>query len=498
MCAVINRRCGSVLAVDLGTSSVKVYLYSSDGTRLAQSVQAYPTVKKSGGYVEQSPQKWIESVVLGIRNVAESCNGYWPPTMCSITGQMHGVVLLDANGSPLRRAIICSDSRASAQVNMIAQTVGPKHILEVTGNPALSIFPAAKLLWIKDNENQTFKHARHVLFPKDYVGYVMTGELLTEPSDASGSMLYDLDKGKWDTRICAAVGVSEEQLPQIKDSTCLRGKVTKAFAGISGIPEGTPVLMGGGDLSTTMLGMGITTEDSVGISLGTAGIVLRGMSKIGRDELGTRFFFSNLFDKSFISLASLPAAGLSVNWFWSLMEGEAYDGKPRNFPVVTSPGGQPTVYYLPFIAGTGTPYMNYNAKGAFMGLGPEHSAQDLKQAIFEGICFSLKQSYQLALSSGPARRVFVCGGGSYSSPWVAILANVLGRSIEIVNHRDTACLGAAMLGGFACGWYTDLEDAMTLFGQTTEVIVPDEHLVPYYEKGYERYLEFAYNTNGLY
>ena len=373
-----GHRCGidTVLGIDLGTSKVKVVLVGEDGTVAARAEGSYETVAGSGGVVEQNPADWILEIADCIRSMSEVHDELWPPVACCVTGQMHGLVVIGNDGSVLRRAIICSDNRADAELRHIESVVGHGNILSITGNPGLTVLTGPKLLWVKKHEPEVYCRIQKVLLPKDYVGYKMTGNAVTDPSDASGTMLYDYQNGSWDERLCIESGAEARMLPNIRESTEIRGQITREFAQLSGIPEGTPVVMGAGDLTTTAVGIGVEDQD-VGLSLGTAGIVFRRVHEIGEEKLGKHFYFRDVMPGSFLGMGCCPSAGLSVRWFHEAVSGATGCGDLNIAPSDLEHGCGTPPMYIPFLVGTGTPYMNYLARAAFIGLGPEHTAEDM-------------------------------------------------------------------------------------------------------------------------
>ena len=370
-----------VLSIDLGTSCVKVAVFSENGTILARTEHCYPMDVRQGGIVEQSPQDWINAINICTKKIASKGKDVWPPDVCSITGQMHGLILLERNGSLLRKAIICSDFRADDEVVEIISRVTTKNILRITGNPGISMLPGPKMLWLKKHEPQIYKQINKLLFPKDYIGYIMTGKIATDPSDASGTMLYDCVKHKWDEILCNACAVPIEILPAVKSAEEIRGIVTNAFAVNSLIPAGTPVIIGSGDLPTTVIGSGIVDNKDIGISLGTAGIVFRLTDHIIESVLGKIFNFCYVNKKSLVRMGSCPGTSFSIDWFERQVIRLPSDQKKRFDNINRSTRSKiPEIYFLPYLLGTGSPYMDYSPKAAFIGLSHNHNQEDLRRA----------------------------------------------------------------------------------------------------------------------
>lgn len=482
-----------VLSIDLGTSRVKVVVSSENGDTLARTEQSYPMDVRPGGIAEQSPEDWINAINACTEELAGKGNNAWPPDICSITGQMHSIVLLAENGSLLRKAIICSDFRADEEMAEIESCVTAENILRITGSPGISMLPGPKILWIKKHEPQVYERIKKLLFPKDYIGYIMTGETATDPSDASGTMFYDCVKRQWDESLCNACAVPIEILPPVKPAEAIRGIVTSSFAARSLIPAGTPVIVGGGDLPATVMGTGVVYDTDVGISLGTAGIVFRLADRLQDSVLGKIFYFCHVLEDTLVSMGSCPGTGFSVDWFEKQavrlpLELGKRVGDIDRAPILKPP----ELYFLPYLLGTGSPYMDYRPKGAFLGLSHHHNQEDLRRAVYEGISYSLKQSFELLqVERSPVERVFVCAGGSYNKDWLQVLANIIGLPLRTLEQKDTAVVGAAILGGYAAGWFDSIEAGVNIFVKEDKQIQPQAESVCNYKDGYLNYRKLS-------
>ena len=482
-----------VLSIDLGTSRVKVVVISGNGDILARTERPYPMDLRSGGIAEQSPDDWVRAICECTQELAQSGNPIWPPDICSVTGQMHGLILLDHQNNILRKAIICSDFRADTETLEIEAQVGKEYILKVTGSPGIAMFPGPKILWLKRHEPQIYNKIARMLFPKDYIGYVITGDGSTDPSDASGSMFYNCMARDWDKTLCEASAVPMHILPEIKPAESLRGKVSAAFADLSDIPEGTPVVIGGGDLPATVMGAGVCSATDVGISLGTAGIIFRLAYQLQESVISKIFYFCHVLDNTLVSMGSCPSTGFSVNWFEKQIARIVLTADKRVGDIFgTSINKPPDLYFLPFLLGTGSPYMDYTPKGAFLGLSHHHEQEDLRRAIYEGISYSVKQSLELLqVDRPPAERVLVCAGGSYNRDWLQILANIIGLPLQTLEQKDTAVVGAAIIAGHAAGWFSTIEEGIKKLVKEDVLIQPDAASVPHYQIGYHNYINFS-------
>jgi xylulokinase len=352
------------------------------------------------------------------------------------------------------------------------------------------------MLWMLENEPDLYRKIRTILLAKDYIGFAMTGEIATDVSDASGTMLYDIRADCWDEALCEASATPLECLPPVRLATEVRGEVSRSFSEISQIPPGTPVIVGAPDLPTTVIGAGLYSKKDVCISLGTAGITMRMSDRLREDLLGKIYHFRHIYPSEFISMGSLPGTGFSVNWFErQILEKTGFyrdtELKDRN-----QLEAEISLFFLPFLLGTGSPYMDYRSQGAFLGLSHHHTQADLRKAILEGISFSIRQSLELlACESLPVERIIACAGGTLNRSWMYVLADVLGFPVQSVVQKDTAVLGAAILGGVAQKWFDNLEEGARRFVKYEEIVLPDERNARIYRQAYKIYLKLCNNRD---
>lgn len=481
-----------VLSIDLGTSMVKVIIASENGDILAKSTHTYQLDTRSRGIAEQSPEDWLNAINICTKELARKGNKIWPPDICSITGQMHGVVLLDKDGLLLRKAITWADFRAREEIAEIESQITKKKILQLTGNTIVPMMPGPKMLWIKKHEPHIHKKIKTLLFPKDYIGYIMTDEIATSPSDASISMFYNYIKRQWDKSLCDICAVPIEILPPLKPAESILGLVSSSFANKSSIPVGTPVIVGAGDMSTSIIGSGIISNKDVGISLGTASTVFRLANYFQNSVLGKIFYYCHAIDNMLISMGTCPG-NLNINWFEKQIVRLPFSKQKVMGEINQSPISKPPeLYFLPFLSGTGSPYMHYEPKGAFLGLSQHHNQEDLRLSIYEGISYSLKQSFELLMMEQPKiEKIFIGGGGVNNKDWLQVLANIIGYPLIILKENDIAVIGAAILGGYAAGWFDSIEEGVDIFVKEQKRILPQLETFHNYEAGYLKYLELS-------
>ncbi|NQT67732.1 MAG: hypothetical protein HQ569_09205 [Actinobacteria bacterium] len=405
---------------------------------------------------------------------------------------MHGIVLLAKDGSLLRKVITWADFRAIEEITEIESYLSQETIVQITGSPGVPMMPGPKILWIKKYEPHVYYQIKKLLFPKDYIGYIMTGEIATDPSDASNTMFYNCVKRQWDEALCNICAVPMEILPPVKSADTILGLVTHSFATKSLIPAGTPVIIGGGDMPTTVIGTGIIYDIDIGFSLGTAGTVFRLAPHLQEDVLGKIFYYSHVLEHMLISMGTCPGS-LNINWFdkqvvrSSFEQGEIVGN--INQTQILKP---PDLYFMPFLSGTGSPYMDYEPKGAFLRLSSHHNQEDLRLAIYEGVSYSLKQSFELLMvGRPPVEKVFIGGGGSYNKYWLQVLANIIGLPLITLKEKDVAVIGAAILGGYVANWFDSIKAGTKLFVKEDEQIFPQPESVYNYKDGYKTYLKLS-------
>ncbi|MGC9075565.1 MAG: xylulokinase [Candidatus Bipolaricaulaceae bacterium] len=485
------------LAIDIGTSVTKVVAFDEKGRICVQARASYPTHRPQPGWAEQDPEDWWKAVSEATRLVMRKLRS--PKRRVEavgLTGQMHGLVLLGRNGKPLLPCLIWMDTRAGNQAKALAKSVGEQKLLSRTGNRPIPAFPAAKFLWVRENLPRIYKGVRWLLMPKDYIGYRLTGVIGTDPSDASGTLLYNLQLKDWDEEIVGVTGLRREFLPPISSSTSLLGKVTAKAAKELPLPAGTPVILGGGDLATSALGVGAVTPEQVGLILGTAGQLLFAVSESFDQLLGKFYLFAHALPGSFLGLGTLPTGGAALAWLArALKVGEKGIEKLISSATDIPPGAN-GLFFLPYLAGTGTPYMDYEVRAAFLGLAEAHGPEHIVRAVLEGIGYALRDSLQLLWDLGMCKKEIMIAGGSMRSRALRqIFADILGRPLHLVRTIDASPLGTFFLTAVGLGLYADLREVCKTGVKIRETVVPTT-LSDYYAKGFEvfRYYSQRWRT----
>ena len=457
------------LGVDLGTSSVKLVLADGEG-RIADSASAkYPLLLPEDGWSEQNPEDWYAGVIacvreLGCRHDLSAVKGV------SFSGQMHGLVVLDKDDNVIRPAILWNDNRTTEECAYLNDVIGKDKLLEWTGNVAFTGFTAPKLMWMKRHEPENFARIAKIMLPKDFVAYKMSGVFGSDVSDDSGTLYFDVKNRAWSAPMLGIIGITEEQLPAIFESTDVIGHVSEEFAAASGLPVSAKVVMGGGDQAVGAVGTGTVKEGRMFFSLGTSGVVFAPCAEFAASTNGGMHVFRHANGRFHFMGCMLSAAG-SMQW-WSgdvtgMSVGDLLDEMPGGCTDAPS--------FLPYLMGERSPINDPNAKGAFYGINLAHKRADLTKAVVDGICFGLKDCYDNILGMGAeAGFARVIGGGSRSDKWMQILSDITGLELRRINTSDGAGLGAVILAMVGTGAVPSLDEACDRLIRDTDVFLPSE------------------------
>ncbi|MGB3632725.1 MAG: xylulokinase [Rubrobacteraceae bacterium] len=474
-----------LLGLDLGTGSVKTLLIDEYGTPHGQSSTSYPVDSPHAGWAETSPEEWWKSVTEAVRNAV---GDHGPNvTALGLSGQMHSVVLTDANGTPLRPAILWADTRSTGQLaayrNLDDEARGR------LANPPATGMAGPTLLWLRDNEPKTYSSARWALQPKDWLRLRLTGEISTEPSDASATLLYDLFSDDWDYKVVETLGLRGELLAPLTSSWKTAGVLTIEAAQQLGLKSGLPVAAGAGDTAAAMLGSGLLQVGKAQLTVGTGGQIVVPKARPEPDLRGRTHLYRAAAPDLFYSMAAMQNAGLALEWVRNLLGASWDEVYEEAFAV--SPGAE-GVIFLPYLSGERTPHFDSGARGAWTGLGLDHNRGHLLRAALEGVAFGLREGVEVLEATGidiPDLRL--AGGGTAKEPWRRLLTDVLSRPLHLLPD-DVAGIasarGAALLAGVACGTYESVGQTLMLASVPEESVEPGERSTDY-ETAYERYRE---------
>lgn len=476
-----------LLGLDLGTGSVKAVLVDEGGTVLGEGSAPYAVRSPRPGWAESEPGEWWDACVSAVR-AAVGGRGSGVKAL-GLSGQMHGVVLSDAGGEPLRPAVLWADARSGEQLRAYREL--EPGLLEALANPPAAGMAGPSLLWLHENEPSSYQKARWALQPKDWLRLRLTGEAAAEPSDASATMLYDLGADGWAWQVVEALGLRAELLAPLVPSGAVAGTLTAEAAGTMGLPEGLPVAAGAGDTAAASLGTGLFGEGTAQLTVGTGGqIVAPRELATGDPERRTHLFRAAHEDPSgcFYAMAAVQNAGLALEWVLGVLGASWEEAYSEAFAVPPGAGG---VLFLPYLSGERTPHFDPRVRGAWVGLGLGHGRAHMLRAAFEGVAFALREGLEaLEAAGGRAPKLRLAGGGTSQEPWRRLLADALARPLLILppGVADVASArGAAFLAGIASGVYSSARDTLALAPEPMETVFPED--ADLYEGAFIRYLE---------
>lgn len=487
-----------VIGVDLGTSGTKTVLFAEDGSVVASASAEYPMRQPQNGWAEQDPADWWRAGIQTLRAVVEQ-SGVCPEEIVGlgISGQMHGLVMLDEKGEPLRPCIIWADQRTGAECEEITRRVGAEKLIEITANPALTGFTASKILWVRNHEPDIYAKCRHMLLPKDYLRYKLTGEFATEVSDASGMQLLDVPGRKWSRQVLDALEIDISLLGRVYESPEVTGMISAEAAELTGLSTKTVVVGGAGDNAAAAVGMGVVEDGRAFTTIGTSGVVFAHSDALSIDPKGRVHTFCCAVPGAWHVMGVVQAAGLSLRWLRdTLCQAEMQAAADMGVDpyalmseaIAQSPRGANRLLYLPYLMGERTPHLDPDCRGAFIGLSAIHTRRDMMRAVMEGATYALADSLQIlrAMHVTPTE-MLACGGGARSALWRQMLSDMFALPVRTAASSEGAALGVAILAGVGAGLYPDVRGAcrkMIRYGEATQ---PDAEASGYYARGHATY-----------
>lgn len=473
------------IGIDLGTSSVKLLLIKHDGTILASVSKEYPVSYPKSGWSEQNPEDWLKQTLAGLKELLESEAAEQEQIKgIGIGGQMHGLVVLDEKDEVIRPAILWNDGRTEEETEYLNHVIGTEKLAEYTGNIAFAGFTAPKILWMKKHEPERFAAIRKIMLPKDYLVYQLTGAFTTDVSDASGMLLLDVSKRRWSKEMLSICGITEELLPEVRESYEISGYIKTEFLDFLGLSGVVAVVAGAGDNAAAAIGTGTVENGSCNISIGTSGTVFIASDTFQIGENNAIHAFGHANGKYHLMGCMLSAASCLKWWQEDILKTGDYEGEQKG---IAGRADNP-VYFLPYLMGERSPHNDPNVRGAFLGLGLDTSRTQMMEAVLEGVAFALKDSLEIAKSLGiEVRKTKLCGGGAKSPVWRQLLANILNLEVEILETEEGPSMGGAILAAVACGEYKTVEEAANAIVKVTETILPSAELAKLYQRKYEIY-----------
>ena len=479
------------LGIDISTTGAKALLVSQEGEVVSSAITSLSLSTPRPLWSEQRPEDWWQAVAESVRQcLLRALVSAEQVSAIGLTGQMHGLVLLDEQNQPLRPAILWNDQRCAAECDEIRASIGRQRLIQITGNDALTGFTAPKIVWVKNHEPEIFARARHVLLPKDFIRFKLTGGIAMDKADASGTMLFDLKRRDWSPEILAALGIPSEWMPPTFEGNQVTGEVSSQAAATTGLRAGTPVVAGGGDQSAQAVGVGAVQPGIVGLTLGTSGVVFATTDSCLIEPKGRLHAFCHAVpDRWHLMGVMLSAAG-SLQWYRDTLASDAsFDGLMTE--AADAPPGSEGLIFLPYLSGERTPYPDPLARGAWVGLTLRHKRGHLTRSVLEGVAFGLKDSFELIRGAGlgSIKQVRVSGGGAKSVLWRQILADVLDVELVTVNTTEGAAYGAAILAGVGYGAWPDVDTACSSLLKIAEQVSPDPKQTGLYGLMHDQYKE---------
>ena len=451
-----------VLGIDLGTSSLKGILMNSKGQMVSEQSSDYPVFSPKKGYSQQNPSDWIQACEAVLAKLMTEVGDFTDGLEgISFSGQMHSLVVLDKENQPVYPSILWNDVRTSKQCRQITDHFGDR-LLQITKNIPLEGFTLPKILWLQENEPKIWETVAMILLPKDYLRFWFTGELVTEYSDAAGTLLLDIEKNTWSREIIEEFTISEQILPDLVPSLAEVGNVRTELKQRFGFKQEVRVFAGGADNACAALGAGLLDDETGLISIGTSGVFSSYESELQNYD-GKLHFFNHVLPDTYYSMGVTLAAGSSLSWFKNTFaENRSFSELLEDISQI-SPGSE-GLLFSPYLAGERTPYFDSKIRGSFIGISATHSLTHFSRAVLEGITFSLKDSQELMRQKGKQfKRLISVGGGAKNPDWLQMQADILDTEIISLAVEQGPCAGACIIAAFGCGWSEDIQSLIEGF-----------------------------------
>ncbi|MGA8622356.1 MAG: xylulokinase [Candidatus Sulfotelmatobacter sp.] len=482
------------LGIDIGTGGTRAVIVDERRRVVASGAEEHvPFASPRLGWAEQDPRDWWRACGVAVRRALDSLRDGEDRIACvGFSGQMHGAVLLDAHDEVVRPALIWCDQRTEPQVQELSDRFGTDRLIQLTCNPPLTNFTLTKLLWVRDNEPQNWQRVSHVMLPKDYVRFRLTGERVIDMADASGTLLLNVAQRAWSSEVLSGTGIDRQLLPELCESPAVCGQVSVRGAEATGLRPGTPVVAGAGDQAAGAVGMGIVRPGRVSATIGTSGVVLAATDSPALDPVGRIHTFCHAVPARWHVMGVTQAAGLSMRWFRDRFGAGPDDGRDPyerlSEEAASAPAGADGVFWAPYLMGERTPHCDPHARGALLGLSASHTRAHVLRAVMEGVAFSLRDSLTIFREMNlPVERIRLGGGGARSSLWRQIQADVYGHAVEVVEAEEGAAYGAAMLAGVGTGYWRSVDEACDAMVRTSQEIQPNPKDAAILDEAYHSY-----------
>ena len=463
-----------ILGLDVSTTASKAVCIDTEGSVLGQFATAHTLSSPHPLWREQAPEEWWRAMCKSIQGVlALPSVDAKAVQAIGLTGQMHGLVILDSHGEVLRPAMLWNDGRAGAQCDAIRAQVGLDRLVAITGNDAFTGFTAPKLLWVRDQEPENFDRIAHVLLPKDYIRWQLSGKYAADKAGAGGTLMLDLASRTWASDLLNELSIPEEWLPPTYEGTTTTGTVSRACASETGLLEGVPIYAGGGDQAAQAVGVGAIHPTTWAVTLGTSGVVFAPCDHPRIDPLGRAHAFPHALPGTWHMMGVMLSAAGSLQWYHDSFAGDISYDELLSEAADVAPGSE-GLFFSPYLSGERTPHADPLVRGSFIGLTSRHGRGHLTRAVLEGVAYGLRDNLLLLRASGlPApERIRISGGGAKSTLWRQILADVMGYPLNVVEVTEGAAMGAALLAGTGRGIWPSVQEACDATVSTRELSVP--------------------------
>jgi xylulokinase len=483
-----------LLGIDIGTGGTRAVLIDETGRVIGSATAEHqPISAPHRGWAEQAPDDWWAAACKAVPQCLANAKATVDEVeSVGLTGQMHGLVMLDADGKVLRPALIWCDQRTEEECREITEKIGAKRLIELTANPALTGFTLPKIWWVQKHEPEIWKRVKKIMLPKDYVRFRLTGAHAIDVADASGTLILDVVNRRWSKEMMAASNLSEEMLPKVLESQEISGKISEAGAKASGLKAGIPVVAGAGDQAAGAVGMGIVRPGAVSATIGTSGVVFAATASPEFDPKGRIHTFCHAAPKRWHVMGVTQAAGFSLRWFrdqFGAGGDSSRDPYDRLMDEAShAPAGSDGVLWAPYLMGERTPHLDPNARGALVGLSSTHTRAHVVRAILEGVAYSLRDTLTIfADLKLPTESIRLGGGGARGGLWRQIQADVYGMPVDIVEAEQGPAYGAALLAGVGVGVWSSVDEACDTAVRVATRVQPNSASAAVMNKQYAAY-----------